>query len=88
MSRKPSTINHQPSMERRRVLKADDVILHEPLMLNPDPAASPDTAPPCDGAGSSVRLAQKHPEYVVLEVACPCGRTTYIRCDYDSGERL
>ena len=82
-----SIIHNQPSMERRRVWKADEVIWHGPLVLNPDPAASADTAPPCDGAGSSVRIAQKHPAYAVLEVACPCGRTTYLRCDYDSGER-
>lgn len=67
----------------RHVLKADEVSLDGPLQLSLDPAATAACAAPrasstCAGA----RIAQSHPEYVVIEVTCGCGRTTQIRCDY------
>lgn len=57
--------------------------MDDPLQLSIDPTA----ATCCSGsrsvpAASSVRITQNHPEYAVLEVTCPCGRTTHIRCDY------
>ena len=71
----------------RRILKANEVAFRDPFHLDLDPAVSP--AGPessSDVAGASVRIAQNHPQYAVIEVTCPCGRTTYIRCEYDSGK--
>lgn len=67
----------------RQVLKAAEVSLNSPVRMSLDPAV------PADGGVSSsspttsgVRIVQNHPEYVVIEVTCPCGTTTQIRCDY------
>jgi hypothetical protein len=67
----------------RRILKADEVATEGPFQLSMGPAVTfcghtPETA----AAAPSVRVAQDHGEYAVIEVTCPCGRTTYIRCDY------
>jgi hypothetical protein len=67
----------------RRILKADEVAMEGPLQLSIAPGATlcgPQPAAPA--AIPSVRVAQDHAEYAVIEVTCPCGRTTYIRCDY------
>jgi hypothetical protein len=67
----------------RHVLKADEVTFDNPLHLGLDPAAQPHgRESPCASAGPSVRVAQNHSEYAVIEVTCACGKTTYIRCDY------
>lgn len=37
------------------------------------------------GAASSphqVRIVEKHPDFAVVEVTCPCGKKTDIRCEY------
>jgi hypothetical protein len=62
----------------RRILKADEVAFRDPFHLDLDPAVPP--------AGPSVRIAQNHPQYAVIEVTCACGKTTYIRCEYDFGK--
>lgn len=71
----------------RRILKADEVAFRDPLHLDLAPAAPPagPEAPPA-ASGPSARIAQNHPEYAILEVTCPCGRTTYVRCEYDTGK--
>jgi hypothetical protein len=66
----------------RRILKADEVALEEPLQLCLEPAAPVGGPKAPTAADPSVRIAQNHAEYAVLEVTCPCGRTTYVRCDY------
>ncbi len=35
------------------------------------------------GTGAAqVRIVEKHPEFAVVEVTCPCGEKTDIRCEY------
>jgi len=71
----------------RRILKADEVSFRDPFHLDLDPAVPPaGTEAPPAMAGPSVRIAQNHPEYAVIEVTCACGKTTYIRCEYDFGK--
>ncbi len=54
-----------------------------PLQLNITPrAALCSHKPQAAGPVPSVRVAQSHAEYAVIEVTCPCGQTTYVRCDY------
>jgi len=74
----------------RHILKADEVTFDDPLPLGLDAAVpSQGMEPRCASAGPSVRIAQSHPEYAVIEVTCACGQTTYIRCDYaNSGGRI
>ncbi len=67
----------------RHILKADEVAFDGPFRLGIDSAAQPHrTEPQCASAAPSVRVAQNHPQYAVIEVTCPCGQTTYIRCEY------
>ena len=67
----------------RRILKADEVAMEGPLQLSIAPGAAPCGPHPATTAATpSVRVAQDHAEYAVIEVTCSCGRTTYIRCDY------
>ena len=71
------------SKTTRHVLKAAEVTLNGPLQLGIDPVA----APPCTGprsapASSTVRLVQNHADYAIIEITCPCGRSTQVRCDY------
>lgn len=71
----------------RRILKASEVAFRDPFHLHLDPAALPaGTEAPSAAAGPSVRIAQNHPQYAIIEVTCPCGTTTYIRCEYDTGK--
>ena len=67
----------------RHILKAAEVTFDEPLRLGLDPVApSRDRQPPAASDGPGVRVAQSHAQYAILEVACSCGQTTYVRCDY------
>ncbi len=67
----------------RQVLKAAEVALNSPIRMSLDPSAMAEgAASPSSPTASGVRIVQNHPEYVVIEVTCPCGRTTQIRCDY------
>ncbi len=73
-------------MNTRQILKADEVTFEGPLQLTIDPPTTHgcQRAEPAS-AGPSVRIAQNQANFAVLEVTCPCGRTTYVRCDYATG---
>jgi hypothetical protein len=67
----------------RRILKADQVTLDDPLALGLDaPSRRPGAGTACVPSGPSVRIAQNHPQYAIIEVTCACGETTYVRCEY------
>jgi len=66
----------------RRVLKADEVALRDPFRLDLDPALPAGPEPPSAATGPSARIVQTHPQYAIIEVTCPCGKTTYVRCEY------
>ncbi len=71
----------------RRILKANEVALRNPFHLDLDPAVLPaGPKPPSAATGPSVRIAQNHPQYAVIEVTCPCGRRTYVRCEYGEAQ--
>jgi hypothetical protein len=70
----------------RRILKADEVAFRDPFHLDLNPVVPPaGIEAPSAAAGPSVRIAQNHPQYAIIEVTCPCGKATYIRCEYDTG---
>jgi hypothetical protein len=64
----------------RRILKADEVALEEPLQLSITPGVTPCGHEP--QAAPAARVTQSHAQYAIIEITCPCGRTTYVRCDY------
>ncbi len=69
----------------RRILKANEVAFRDPFHLDLEPAATAGPAAPAAVGGPRVRIAQNQPQYAIIEVTCPCGETTYIRCEYDTG---
>jgi hypothetical protein len=67
----------------RHILKADEVAFDDPFHLGIDPARPRHGMEPQSGsAAPSVRVTENDPEHAVIEVTCPCGQTTYIRCEY------
>lgn len=71
----------------RRILKANEVAFRDPFHLDLDPTVLPaGPEAPSAAAAPRVRIAQNHPQYAVIEVTCSCGKTTYIRCEYDTGK--
>jgi hypothetical protein len=59
------------------VLKKSQVKLAGPFRLGPGGAAGPPGA-----AVAHVRIVQQDDAGARIEVTCPCGRTTYLQCDY------
>jgi len=67
----------------RRILKADEVAFRDPFHLDLHPAALPAGPEPRSAStGPSARIVQTHPQYAIIEVTCPCGKMTYVRCEY------
>lgn len=69
----------------RHVLKANKVRFEGTFHLGLTPGDSAS----CDKrSGGSVapriRIAENHPDHAIVEVICSCGKTTYVRCDYNS----
>ena len=67
----------------RHVLKADEVALEGPHQLSIDSAVTPGCTGPRVAAGApKAHLVESHADHAVIEVTCPCGRTTQVRCEY------
>ncbi|UCD50016.1 MAG: hypothetical protein JSW27_21105 [Phycisphaerales bacterium] len=67
----------------RYVLKASEVKLAGPLQLCLDPDPAPQAAASSvASAPATIRIAETHPEYALMEVTCSCGKITYVRCEY------
>jgi hypothetical protein len=66
-----------------RILKSNDVEVEGRLQLDfGHPAASAKNIRNTAGGAALVRMLENQNEYAVMEVTCPCGRKTIIRCDY------
>jgi len=75
------------SKSTRRILKAAQVVLSDPLRLSIDSVpAGPCAGPHATSGVPTVRLVQNHPEYAIIEITCPCGRSTQVRCDYAAAD--
>jgi hypothetical protein len=72
----------------RHVLKAGEVALKGAYHLPVDPGAPARNQPGAPAASPSVRIAQSHAEFAILEVTCSCGTTTHVRCDYAAAEAV
>jgi hypothetical protein len=67
----------------RRVLKADEVAVEGPLQLSIDPLTLPGGENPSSASAEArARIVQSHAQYAVIELTCPCGKKSYLRCDY------
>jgi len=70
----------------RRVLKGNEVQLAGSRQLRMDLPATPRRAgSQLDSIPVRVHIVETHPEFAVVEVACSCGKVTYVRCEYSAG---
>ena len=66
-----------------RILKSDTVKFEGRFLL--DAAQSGSDSPKRQFAASSapqVRILENHEQYAVIEVICPCGTRTSLKCEY------
>ena len=71
------------------IVKANRVQLQDSFQLRLDPAAPVRPGRQRAAAGPvGVRLAETHPDFAVIEIACPCGEVTRIRCDYATADAV
>jgi hypothetical protein len=69
----------------RHVLKANEVRFEGAFHLGLMPGVSGPSDKRLGASGAPrIRIAENHPDYAIVEVTCSCGRTTYVRCDYNS----
>jgi hypothetical protein len=69
----------------RHVLKAKEVRFDGAFQLGLRPSVSSPSGKRSGGSESAkIRIAENHPDYAIVEVICPCGKITYVRCDYSS----
>ncbi|MHC4636364.1 MAG: hypothetical protein ACYTBP_02085 [Planctomycetota bacterium] len=71
------------------ILKRDDVKLQGHVQLESAQANESAVKENKDNSGTPcgeprVTIVQNHPEFAIVEVICPCGKTTHIKCQYDS----
>lgn len=76
-------------MERNteRVLKSSDVELSGRVQLPgiaPGHNASARSAQPSSPADATI--VENNPDFALIEVACPCGRKTTVKCEYKAAE--
>jgi len=67
----------------KRVLKSNEVKLEGRFLL--DAAQAGSNLPKQQAATSSapqVRILENHEQYAVIEVICPCGTRTSLKCEY------
>ncbi len=69
----------------RHVLKANAVRFEGTFSLGLTPGACLSSDKRAGGsAASRIRITENHPDYAIVEVVCSCGKTTYVRCDYNA----
>ena len=65
-----------------RILRSEDIQLAEPLALNDSMRPVSQTPASQDNDQAEVRMIEEHPDYVIIEVVCSCGKKMQIRCNY------
>ncbi len=68
----------------RHVLKANTVRFEGTYHLGLTPGDAACEKRPGGSGTSRIRIAENHADYAIVEVLCSCGKTTYVRCDYNS----
>jgi len=66
-----------------KILKSSDVEVEGRLHLDfGHPAHPAQASKNTAGQAAKVRMLENQLQYAVMEITCPCGRKTVIRCDY------
>ena len=69
------------------VLKGDKVKLQGRLQLDfMQPGSSLPKTKTAVSATPQARIIENNPEFVVVEVTCPCGSKTQLKCDYAAAQ--
>ncbi|UCG46220.1 MAG: hypothetical protein JSU94_12020 [Phycisphaerales bacterium] len=65
------------------ILKSTDVEMTGRFLLEIQalPPSSQSEKLPAPGIPEA-RIVENHPEFVVLEITCACGRKSYVKCEY------
>ena len=70
-----------------RILKADDVEFVGRFHLNVEKTTPGSVKTSARHTGPArVQMVENHPEFSVVEITCPCGTKTYLRCEYDGAQ--
>jgi len=70
-----------------RILKGNNVRLEGQFHL--DLVRAGPSLPKAKNAGSTTptaHIVESQPEFAVVEVTCPCGTKTYLKCEYAGAE--
>lgn len=67
-----------------RILKSHNVKMEGRFRLGT--GQTPQSSGRKETGAAQVRIVEKHPEFAVVEVTCPCGEKTGIRCDYANAQ--
>lgn len=71
-----------------RIIKKQDAVFDGAVTISPNagtPAKTP--AEQTGGTGKiSAKVVDKTAEFLVIEVVCPCGRKSFIKCQYSKNE--
>ncbi len=76
-------------MERNteRILKSNDVEISGRIQLGniaPGTVATAQTAIP--SAPANATIVENNPDFALIEVVCPCGRKTRVKCEYAAAD--
>ena len=70
-----------------RILKSDDVKLEGRVHLDAaQPRVSAAQKNTAALAAPQAHIVESQPEFAVVEITCPCGTKTYLRCEYGGAE--
>lgn len=67
-----------------QILKGNEVELQGRFVLGSGPAAQNQINKKPANSAPQARIVQNSPEFVIVEVTCPCGTKTNIKCEYNT----
>jgi hypothetical protein len=65
-----------------RIIKKDDVVIEGTVMITKN--GNLNARPPAENI--SARITEKNADFMVIEINCPCGRKSYVKCQYAKNE--
>jgi hypothetical protein len=65
-----------------RIIKKDDVVIEGTIMITKN--GNINTRPPAENI--SAGIIEKTADFMVIEINCPCGRKSYLKCQYAKNE--
>ena len=70
-----------------KILKSDSVILEGQFRLDAaQTGLTPTKKKAAPSAAPRACIVENHSESCIIEITCPCGTKTYVRCEYANGQ--